>query len=980
MSIQLKWKVNLIDGTTALDLTDDARTSYTSSKPEVCSFGGKRGQVFAGSVGNCTITVTNNTLSFDVPGSVQTFTPKALSSVAIPGFANNVAVNGRYAYVAAGSAGLQVVDAVDPLKPVIVASRSLPGNANGVFVAGGFAYVASGTAGLQIVSLANPLAPVVAGSLNTGGEAWDLVVTGNRAYVANGGNGLAIVDVTFPAAPVRLGSLSLGGTSKGVDVDTVRQIAVVARGGNGLSAVSVANPAAPILLGTIPTVDARDVAISGNFAFAADFTGSFKSVDLSDPSVPVLRATTPPATGGYLTDVAVFGTLAAGADVFFVNGVPLIDVTNPGSPQPRFTIDFSGILDDNATGIALDPTYVYFTAERGTVANFTENGVNGTTRLYIGQYQSIQDNNGVSPTVSIVSPLPGGTVTEGATINVTVNATDDVGIASVDLLLNGQLIETRTTSPYQFSTTAPVGGTSLTLSARATDFGNNTALSTIVTLNVVPSPPPTVQIASPVAGTLLREGATIPVVVQASGSVPIKRVDLAVNGQTIDSDFKAPYELLFTVPVGVTSLTFRASAEDNIGKTALSANEVVQVAVDPMTNVQGVVVDSASAPAVGAQVWADLSGLSAAVFNFSNALTTMPNLTGLTPTTTKVVSTPNMPNPGTLFGSNPFGFGLTPSRAVRFAGNLRVSVPGSYAFSLRVNAGGRLIINGTPIINLPNSTGASQTATGTIVLSNGDTPIELQVFDNGSPEVVLRYTPPGSEMQAIPPSALVPAVPVYQTSSGASGAFTIAGVPTVLGNIGASAVFSPGGGTMQTGRAAPVAPVPGGVTNVGPIQLGAPTTVMNFESLATPGTGYTFSFVPYTEAGFTITPKAVGLPPPAEGGFCLIQTGNTDLFMGSTGLSNCFAGGTNTLTKVGGGTFSLVSIDLAPFGRSSGYGGGAQVTFVGTKAGGTTVSRTFTAPLTFNFATYQFSGFDNLVSVVWTHVSPYHQFDNVKLQ
>jgi hypothetical protein len=172
----------------------------------------------------------------------------------------------------------------------------------------------------------------------------------------------------------------------------------------------------------------------------------------------------------------------------------------------------------------------------------------------------------------------------------------------------------------------------------------------------------------------------------------------------------------------------------------------------------------------------------------------------------------------------------------------------------------------------------------------------------------------------------------------------------------------------------------------------AAPSIMTFESLAwSSGTGaygfpdgYTYSTSDYTESGFTISPSS-------GTGFCLIAQDNPNLFMGSTGLSNCNANGINILTKVGGGTFSLSFIDLAPFGRFldpvSPYGGGALVTFVGTKADASTVSVTFTTPPdaapfpAYAFQTYSFSGlgFDNLVSVSWTHVSPYHQFDNITL-
>jgi hypothetical protein len=488
-SQQLSWKVNLIDGKTTLDLTDDLRTNYTSSDLTVCNFGAKKGQVFAGNPGNCVITISNSTLSVTVSGTVQSFTPTALSFVDIPGFANNVEISGNFAYVAAGSAGLQVVDVSDHLHPHVVASRSLPGNANDVVIAGNYAFVAAGNAGLQIVNISNPLSPTVSGSLNTGGVAWDVVVKGTQAYIANGANGLAIVDISVPTSPTLLGSLSLPGVSKGVDVDAIRQIAAVALGPSGLAVVNVANPAAPALLATLPGGDVRDLTISGNFVFLADFSRSFTSVDLTNPSQPVLRASTTQSLGGLLEDVVVNGSIAAGADVFFVNGVPMIDVSNPASPQPRIILDFRNFRDDNGTGIAMDQSFVYLTAESGTIS---ENGVNGTTRLYIGQYRNITDNLGIPPTVQITSPANGTQVIQGSTVTVTANATDDVAIAAVNFFVNGQLAFTTSTTPYQYTFTAPSTGSTLTIGATVIDFGGNIGQATNVTLNLIPDPGTTV--------------------------------------------------------------------------------------------------------------------------------------------------------------------------------------------------------------------------------------------------------------------------------------------------------------------------------------------------------------------------------------------------------------------------------------------------------------------------------------------------------
>src|SRR5258706_3358955 len=122
-SQQLSVKGLLIDGKTTLDLTSTSEgTSYSSSDLTVCNFGTPDGNIFAGNNGSCVITVTNGTVSAQATGVVNSFAPTALSFVNIPGFANGVAVNGNYAFVAAGATGLQVVDVSNRMNPSVVAS------------------------------------------------------------------------------------------------------------------------------------------------------------------------------------------------------------------------------------------------------------------------------------------------------------------------------------------------------------------------------------------------------------------------------------------------------------------------------------------------------------------------------------------------------------------------------------------------------------------------------------------------------------------------------------------------------------------------------------------------------------------------------------------------------------------------------------------------------------------------------------------
>ena len=67
----------------------------------------------------------------------------------------------------------------------------------------------------------------------------------------------------------------------------------------------------------------------------------------------------------------------------------------------------------------------------------------------------------MAPTVSITSPGPNTTQYQGASLTVNVTATDDVAVAFVDFLVNGQIAFTTSTEPFQYTFTVPTGTNSI---------------------------------------------------------------------------------------------------------------------------------------------------------------------------------------------------------------------------------------------------------------------------------------------------------------------------------------------------------------------------------------------------------------------------------------------------------------------------------------------------------------------------------------
>jgi methionine-rich copper-binding protein CopC len=142
------------------------------------------------------------------------------------------------------------------------------------------------------------------------------------------------------------------------------------------------------------------------------------------------------------------------------------------------------------------------------------NGLIDEVRVYnvaLGQADINKDMNTpasgppdtTAPTVSVTNPANNATVS--GTVNVTANASDNVGVAGVQFLLNGANLGAEdTASPYSVSwDTTTVANGAYVITARARDGAGNVTTSTQVNVTVsnVDSTPPTVTARTPAPGS-----------------------------------------------------------------------------------------------------------------------------------------------------------------------------------------------------------------------------------------------------------------------------------------------------------------------------------------------------------------------------------------------------------------------------------------------------------------------------------------------
>ena len=113
--------------------------------------------------------------------------------------ASDIVVQGTWAFLADGDAGVKILDISVREKPVAL-PRGLPGNARALALSGNL-LVAAGADGVRIIDVADPRAPVVRGAYDTS-DAEGVTISGIYVYVAEGYRGLTVLDVSRPSRPV----------------------------------------------------------------------------------------------------------------------------------------------------------------------------------------------------------------------------------------------------------------------------------------------------------------------------------------------------------------------------------------------------------------------------------------------------------------------------------------------------------------------------------------------------------------------------------------------------------------------------------------------------------------------------------------------------------------------------------------------------------------------------------------------------------
>ena len=231
----------------------------------------------------------------------------------------------RFLYVVEQGVGVSIYDTADPTNPVRVAVVSLPTAVRAV-PWGIHLFVAAGSAGLQVVDIVDHSAPMLVGGL-VGMHAADVVLYSHyqmgpafaaRAYVADPGYGIRVVNLLPDFSSPRL------------------EDGIPLVGATGVDTYSRYVPA-----------DSITPSREHDFLYVAAATAGLRVFDITEPD-NILPAGNLTSLGGSVVHVNVSSQIdPVGVDDYAVLantslGLQLVDVTDPFNPSLVTTIDVPG--------------------------------------------------------------------------------------------------------------------------------------------------------------------------------------------------------------------------------------------------------------------------------------------------------------------------------------------------------------------------------------------------------------------------------------------------------------------------------------------------------------------------------------------------------------------------------------------------------------------------------------------------------------
>jgi hypothetical protein len=413
---------------------------------------------------------------------------------------------------------------------------------HGTMVAGCAAAASDNTEGVAGVAWQNPIMPLVVLNSNSWATYYDIA----RAITYSADNG------------VRVMNISIGGTSSSTTLQNAADYAwnlgalIFACAHN----YNTSDPYYPAACNNVVAV----AATTSNDS-RASFSNYGEWVDISAPGSSILTTT---RGGGY-----AYGSGTSFASPLAAGLAGLIISANPSLSNAQ-VVEIIELNVDDLGEPGFDPFFGW-----------------GRINVYaslIDATSSAPAEDTTAPLVSVGAPEDGSVVSAITTVSVW--ATDDTTVAVVELYIDGSLLATDTTTPFNFNWNTAQSDDGLhTIQAMAYDAAGNRGESDVVAVTVdntvADTTPPEASIVSPADGDIV--SGTISVSVSASDDIGVAAVELYLDGALLSTDNTAPFSFTWdTATTADGTHTLQARAYD----AASNVEPSIPVAVE-VSNSQG---------------------------------------------------------------------------------------------------------------------------------------------------------------------------------------------------------------------------------------------------------------------------------------------------------------------------------------------------------------------------------------------------------
>ncbi|MEL6823274.1 MAG: hypothetical protein AAFP70_16055, partial [Calditrichota bacterium] len=202
-----------------------------------------------------------------------------------------IMVEGDYAFLACGRAGLAVVDISKAKSPSLVSSLILEKPVKFLTVMNQHVYLSTGDGGIQIVSMTEPDVPSVIAVVPAIDFFDDVVSSHNIFYASDGFGRIRIFDVSLPDSPIELSTEYFNTRPSLLALENNTLYAIDRF---NLSIVDITDPEAPNLLIRTPhNTDALALSVKDNTLYLSDVNNQLHVFDVSAPANPTLNEIIP---------------------------------------------------------------------------------------------------------------------------------------------------------------------------------------------------------------------------------------------------------------------------------------------------------------------------------------------------------------------------------------------------------------------------------------------------------------------------------------------------------------------------------------------------------------------------------------------------------------------------------------------------------------------------------------------------------------